>query len=397
MIKKIESFSLYCDHCGEELVTHHDGFSIFVDESQAHENADNEGWESNDGIYYCPECHFFDDEDVLHLRPERKKEAVSLQATPSPKDQPEGQNTLRWVKASERLPEKEGVDNLLPCKIHGEYLWGYKHMVAGYGYKMYLLSTTGIGYRYLTLDCEWLEEEETSSRAIQPDLLSEMREKAIRDGFDDLCLKHGPYKGECIECAREETRQMASEAGMSQEEGAKGHPDIPDADMAKIYKVAETWNEEIYPHFLKGMIDGYRLAMGKLPRIRYEEPGFCEIHQRPYWGTCLACHPGLCVDKTSESALQGQIPEEIMEWIKEKCFEVFPYVYDDDAHCMGIDAKRHAGTKIAMLLHHKLQEEIRAYRKELEYIAGAFPPSSHAVIRIKELLAKHPHGKEEGK
>lgn len=247
--------------------------------------------------------------------------------------------------------------------------------------------------------------EETSFPTVQSDYLSEMREKAIRDGFDDLCLKHGPYKGECIECAREETRQMASEAGMSQEEGAKGHPDIPDADMAKIYKVAETWNEEIYPHFLKGMIDGYRLAMGKLPRIRYEEPGFCEIHQRPYWGTCLACHPGLCVDKTSESALQGQIPEEIMEWIKEKCFEVFPYVYDDDAHCMGIDAKRHAGTKIAMLLYHKMQEEIKDYRKALDFAQAELRAcyrnlnfnGSNIFDLIDKTLAKHPQGKEGGK
>jgi hypothetical protein len=78
MIRKIDSYSVVCDHCHKSLITSHDGFSIFIDENIAHEAADNEEWHEEDGVYYCKECYYFDDDDVLHLRPERKVESPSL-------------------------------------------------------------------------------------------------------------------------------------------------------------------------------------------------------------------------------------------------------------------------------------------------------------------------------
>lgn len=128
--------------------------------------------------------------------------------------QPEGQKTLRWVKASERLPVNPYPDHrfkafqiIFKSENNAGTVWADTVK-----YEVVCKNLIERGY-------EWLEEytPETSSPVVQSDFLSEMRDKAIQDGFDDLCLSHGPYKDECLQCAREETRQMASEAGMSQE------------------------------------------------------------------------------------------------------------------------------------------------------------------------------------
>jgi|GEM_PF-5774935 len=50
-----------------------------------------------------------------------------------------------------------------------------------------------------------------------------------------------------------------------------GHPDIPKEDMDKIYKSVEIWNEKLQPWILKGMVRGYLLAIGKLPRYYYDD------------------------------------------------------------------------------------------------------------------------------
>jgi len=108
MIKKSESFSVTCDHCGESLITSHEGFSLFVDEDNAHEQADNEGWYMEEGRggeydhYYCKKCFWIGDDDEMHLRMERRKPALFTN------NQREGEKVLRWVKASERLPKYAG-------------------------------------------------------------------------------------------------------------------------------------------------------------------------------------------------------------------------------------------------------------------------------------------------
>lgn len=68
MYNKVECVVLSCDNCGESYTDEHNGFSIFVDENQAHESADNDGWYSDNGKYYCPDCHKIDDKDNLILK-----------------------------------------------------------------------------------------------------------------------------------------------------------------------------------------------------------------------------------------------------------------------------------------------------------------------------------------
>jgi len=105
MIKKIDSYSVVCDHCGESLMTTHEGWSMFADEQHAQESADNEGWyceeDNGDGgpdHYYCKECHWIDDNDEMHLRMERRKELAESSPSPSPDREVGG---LRWVRASD--------------------------------------------------------------------------------------------------------------------------------------------------------------------------------------------------------------------------------------------------------------------------------------------------------
>ena len=47
------------------------------------------------------------------------------------------------------------------------------------------------------------------------------------------------------------------------------HPDIPADEMRKIYNLVQTWNDDIKPWMLKGVVQGYLLATGKMPRYRY--------------------------------------------------------------------------------------------------------------------------------
>jgi hypothetical protein len=68
MYNKVECICLSCDNCGETFMDNHTGFSIYVDENGAHEAADNDGWYSEDGKHYCPECHTIDDDDNLILK-----------------------------------------------------------------------------------------------------------------------------------------------------------------------------------------------------------------------------------------------------------------------------------------------------------------------------------------
>jgi hypothetical protein len=54
---------------------------------------------------------------------------------------------------------------------------------------------------------------------------------------------------------------------------------------------------------------------------------------------------------------QGEVPAEVMEWIKTTCKEMYPYVYDDDAHALSVDALRHECKKIAIAMYHKMKED----------------------------------------
>lgn len=75
MYNKVECVTLTCDNCNEAFISYEEGFSIFTDESQASEYADEAGWSlhNDDGKHYCDECFHIDDNDVQIINAERTK------------------------------------------------------------------------------------------------------------------------------------------------------------------------------------------------------------------------------------------------------------------------------------------------------------------------------------
>lgn len=49
-------YGVQCDGCKEVHVSNCLGFSIFVDEYQATNSADDDDWKQINGKWYCPEC-----------------------------------------------------------------------------------------------------------------------------------------------------------------------------------------------------------------------------------------------------------------------------------------------------------------------------------------------------
>jgi hypothetical protein len=52
---------------------------------------------------------------------------------------------------------------------------------------------------------------------------------------------------------------------------------------------------------------------------------------------------------------QIEIPAEILHWIEGEVCGRLPYVYDDDAHALSVDAKRHLGREIAKAMYRHLK------------------------------------------
>jgi len=75
MYHKVECVTLTCDNCQEDYQNEHSGFSIFVDEASANDDADSDGWHlhGDDDKHYCPECHKINDNDELVIDMTRTK------------------------------------------------------------------------------------------------------------------------------------------------------------------------------------------------------------------------------------------------------------------------------------------------------------------------------------
>src|SRR5882672_2011792 len=86
------------------------------------------------------------------------------------------------------------------------------------------------------------------------------------------------------------------------------HKDIPAEDMAKLYKYCETWNENFAPFVLKGLVQGYLLAIGKLPRYHYDEAGYCGTHEQPFYNVCPLCNPDNPAAQPTETPATGKVP-----------------------------------------------------------------------------------------
>lgn len=69
MITEIQMFGIDCDNCGESYDGGYSGFAYWADASTTIECASDNGWHQEGEKHYCPNCHSFNDEDELIIKP----------------------------------------------------------------------------------------------------------------------------------------------------------------------------------------------------------------------------------------------------------------------------------------------------------------------------------------
>lgn len=72
--QKVDSFCIVCDNCGETYCDDHSGFTIFVDEIQANDYAQNSDWYNEGDKHYCDNCHSFDEDDNLIIKAKKNEQ-----------------------------------------------------------------------------------------------------------------------------------------------------------------------------------------------------------------------------------------------------------------------------------------------------------------------------------
>lgn len=171
---------------------------------------------------------------------------------------------MRWIKAVNRLPPLKCRRAARYCDSTGDNAYNYTWIVVGELYINVDVDSVPIDSPYndnLLYGWEWLDETESPST---PPLTEEM------------------------ELPR--------------------HEDIPMDEMRKIYNLVQTWNEEIKPWMLKGIVQGYLLGIGKLPKYKYltdaELDDLIQLHKYKDPGEKV---PG----QTPQTEERGEVPEEI--------------------------------------------------------------------------------------
>jgi len=143
-----------------------------------------------------------------------EKHGLNPSPIPSTNNQRGGEKVLRWVRASERLP----IDGeIKAAKTKGRYLElrvSKEGIIVAGGYSCHTLEIMEEWFPGI----EWLEETDAPAALV---------------------------------------------------EELPSHEDIPVDYMRKIYNTVQCWNDEIKPFMLKGMVQGYLLAIGKLPKFTY--------------------------------------------------------------------------------------------------------------------------------
>lgn len=276
-------------------------------------------------------------------------------STPSPKDQPEGQR-LNLDRFSElnRNRAAEGFKTYknVPITYWTTALAGEVGELCNMIKKQERVARGGIdggsSYTAASLTPEDLKEE-IGGIFIYLDLLSGLLGIDLTDAiihtFNSKSEKYG-----FAQKYTSETSSPASEAGMSQE----------DFDRQRKYKPFT--GKEI------GTI-GYNPESGDL-RIE------------PYGDEVPPTEKAL--------AAQGEIPEEIRQWIKQRL---------ENMSSLGPMAIA-AWEKGAIAMYDKMQEEIQEYRKALQNFVDKVDRgearSKRSYAEMKDILAKYPQGKEGG-
>lgn len=234
---------------------------------------------------------------------------------------------LRWVKASERLPDGPRNEN---SKVIVRPINNSKLATVTFAWSADPDETNWYDSRYYFDDTEWLEEYVPDTNVVDIPQQSEDQPGIDREGGMPECTRH---------------------------------PHIPDKALLIMEEKSLVWNDEIAPHYLKGMVQGYLLAIGKLVLYKIPEPASKET---------LPTEPS---PKRSGENAQGDVPEEI----------------DPDWDSRKIDRL----CEVITLCEDEIRELnafLSSIKGERDKLLGAF--SNLETTHIDDLAAKEREGKD---
>lgn len=78
MIKKVEMYTVICDHCKDDAGRDSE-YAGWSDEDYSVESAVESGWITDGDKHYCGDCWGWDDNDEIELNPERKDKYATQQ------------------------------------------------------------------------------------------------------------------------------------------------------------------------------------------------------------------------------------------------------------------------------------------------------------------------------
>lgn len=68
MIHEEKCYCVTCDNCGKTYEDVNTGFTLWVDNSEANENVQDNDWYKDGDKHYCPNCHTVDEDDNLIIK-----------------------------------------------------------------------------------------------------------------------------------------------------------------------------------------------------------------------------------------------------------------------------------------------------------------------------------------
>lgn len=188
-----------------------------------------------------------------------------------PSDTP--QKVLRWVKASERLPEKDGQ---ICIRSHGvDYSAAWVRTRKDNSRIICGMATQKSEWPGWKKNLEWLEEAAApaAQSALEKDkviALIKLYQRQIPEEKYDW-EEHVRDLDNIIFDIENNLQPTETPAPGEDQSITNSRQFIPAEALEKIEKCAECWNDDIRPHFYKAMCFGYLLAIGKLPLYHWSK------------------------------------------------------------------------------------------------------------------------------
>lgn len=115
MIFERKMYSCQCDICGKEWRDEDTGFVAFTDEGHLKEEVMNCNWHSEFNVQYCTECHYFDDDDNLIVKPKTSPRIPRI-IIRQPQKRTEQMRDIKKFRALSRFKKEWSYGSLIEYK-----------------------------------------------------------------------------------------------------------------------------------------------------------------------------------------------------------------------------------------------------------------------------------------